>query len=1074
MKSYTIPLSLLGAALVLAGGLAYLLNPESGYAPIANVGLGVVLIVGAGVVAPDLFREYGRWINAFWGGIMVLGIIVILNFMADRYPRRLDLTEGKLHSLSDLTVETLKGLDEDVMALAFMEGGTSEKLETLLKEYRVHSSRFEYEFIDPDRERERTIEYGVRRRNTLVVESEERQQKITELQEKEITNALLKVIRDREEVVYLTVGHGEAGLGREPHEFGLLEERLKEIEYVVQDSLFLAREGEVPEDCAVLLIAGPRTPFLANEVEAVRRYLEKGGSVFALLDPRHQSGLEDLLAEWGVIVGDDFVIDTSGIGSLFGLDFTTPVAVTYGDHPITEKHRGLMTFFQLGRSVRFDGGDRAEVEGVDLVETSAQGWAETDLSVLEAKGRRTVKLDEEVDRPGPVSLAAAVWAKEEEGGEGARMVVFGDSDFATNQFFDYQGNGDLVLNALSWLAEDESLISIRPRQAGYNPIALTESQGEWIFWVTVVLIPAAVALLGVLIVSRKGRWSAADLAAAGLGIVLSLGIVGLVNFIGDRYHFRIDMTEDELFTLAEDTRRLIEPLEEDGQYVQVKTFMSEMEGLRFQDILTEFKYLSRNFDYQVLDPQRNALQVKQYGIRERGTSIVEVTGEGKVRTERTTEQNEEALSNAIRRALRTRGQKIYFTGGHGEGNLGQVDGEGFSILKGRLKEMNLEAIEGLKVEEGVPEDATILAVLSPKERFTRAEAEGIRQHLKKGKSGLFLLDPGPVTGLEGLLDEYSIELGQDFVVDLSGLGQLFGMDVSMPVVINYGDHPATAKIAQGTMSFFPLARSVSPADHRRLDPEIETLISTHKSSWGEQDLAPISGGGGKVEFDPEVDLRGPISLAVAVEAEADTSLGVEEKTQIVVFGDADFASNQFFGQQANGELLVGSISWLSEGEEKLSIPDKRPRFNPIHLIDIQSRVVLWVSVFILPFAVALSGLVMVLRRGYRTYAEGFISWLMYTFLANAVFFFVMGIIGVSEGNWLAGEVYLAVGLLCAGAGYGLYQREPWVWGPALVLAVASAVAGFWVIPNDTIQLLYAAVFVVNAAVLVWIRRAFEE
>jgi hypothetical protein len=128
---------------------------------------------------------------------------------------------------------------------------------------------------------------------------------------------------------------------------------------------------------------------------------------------------------------------------------------------------------------------------------------------------------------------------------------------------------------------------------------------------------------------------------------------------------------------------------------------------------------------------------------------------------------------------------------------------------------------------------------------------------------------------------------------------------------------------------------------------------------------------------------------------------------------------------------------------------------------------------VLPFAVALSGLVMVLRRGYENYADGFTSWLMYNFLANAVFFFAMGIVGISEGNWLAGEGYLLVALLSAGSGYGLFRRERWVWAPALVLAILSAVVGFWVIPNETIQLIYAAVFVVNAAILVWIRKAFE-
>ena len=183
-----------------------------------------------------------------------------------------------------------------------------------------------------------------------------------------------------------------------------------------------------------------------------------------------------------------------------------------------------MTFFQLGRSVHFDEGSGRE--GGPLVMTSEAGWAETDLSVLTSEGDQTVKLDEGVDQPGPVSLAVA--ARDTEAG--GRLVVFGDSDFATNQYFGVQGNGDLALNALSWLAEDEALISIRPREPGHNPIALTESDSEWIFWLSVVLYPGLIALVGIVVVSRKGRWSLADLSAAGLGIVISLGIAALVNF----------------------------------------------------------------------------------------------------------------------------------------------------------------------------------------------------------------------------------------------------------------------------------------------------------------------------------------------------------------------------------------------------------------------------------------------------------------------------------------------------------------------------------------------------------------
>lgn len=1078
MKPYTIPLSLAGAALIAAGGLAYLIQPEAGVVPAVNMAAGAAMVVAAGVINPDLFRHYGRWLNAFWGGIMVLGITVMVNFLADRYPQRLDVTAGKLHSLADLTVETLESMEKEVRVLAFVEKGEDQDLESLLKGYGVHSSLFSFELVDPDREPERTQRYGVQRYNTLVIETDDKRQMIEEKEEKEITSALLKALRDRSEVVYLTVGHGEAGSEGDGRALGTLRQRLEEIDYALRDSLFLGHAGEVPRDCAVLMIAGPRFPFLDPEVDAVRSYLERGGSVIAFLDPLYESGLEGLLKEWGVEVGSDFVIDTSGIGSLFGLDMTAPVAMSYGDHPITRKHRGVMTAFHLARSVQLAAAREEGFEGVELVETSEQGWAETDLSVLNTRGKRTVRLDEGVDRKGPVALGVAVSAPARPGAEGGRLVVFGDSDFATDSYFAYQGNGDLVLNTLSWLASDESLISIRPREAGHSPIALTERQGDWIFWVTVVLMPAAVALLGIFIVSRKGRWSLADLATAGLGLVIALFAVGLVNFVGNSYHLRIDLTKEGLFSLAEETRDLLEGLGEDDQRVSVKAFMTEFESGRFENLLREYGYASKNFDYEILDPQKNALEVKQYGVREMGTSVVEVSGDGRVRAERITEQSEEALSNAILKALNAREQKAYFSGGHQEGDLDLVDGEGYSMLKGRLEEMNFEVFDSLRVEEGIPSDATLLVVLAPRSPFSRAAADSVFSYLLRGKKALLLLDPGSRTGFERMLFTYQIELGQNFVVDLSGLGQFFGADVSVPVVVEYGDHPITEKIPQRGMSFFPLARSLNRMPFMRqmagpTRPRVTPLAVTHKSSWGEKDLSPIQGGDGKVEFNEGEDTRGPLVLAAAVEAEPDTSVHSGEKTRFVVFGDADFARNQYFGQQVNGELLMSSVSWLSEREDKLTIPPREPTHTPITFYGNQGALLVWASVFVLPFAVALSGMVIVLRRGYESYASGFLSWLMYNFSAAAVFFFVLAVIGASEGDVASGEGYLLLSLVTAAIGYGLYRRAPWVWAWALALAVLHAGLGFLAIPNDTIQLLYAALFTVNAAILVWIRDAFR-
>ena len=1067
MKAYSAYFSSVGASLFVMGGLALLLNLEEPTEQLVIVAVGVLVIVAAAVINPEQFRQYSSWLNALWGSVFVLMSIALINAISVFNPERFDLTAGKLHSLSDLTIESLQDLTQDVRVTAFMEKGQDEKLESLLKQYSTYSGSFEFEMVDPDREPERTVEYGIRNYNTVVVESGEKQQRVTELTEKELTNAMLKVVRDRQAFVYLTVGHGERGVSQTEQGMSRLRDRLQEIDYVVEDSLFLARERAVPDDCAVLIIAGPTSPFFQTEIAALEEYLQTGGSIIALVDPTHENGLGDLFESWGVILGNDFVIDTSGIGSLFGLDFTIPVATNYdAKHPIVRKHRsGVMTFFELARSVRFE--KVGEVSGADLVKTSDQSWGEVDLSALEpGQGQRSVQLDDGQDRPGPVALGVAV--KNEDGG--GRLVVFGDSDFASNRYFDLQGNGDLVLNALSWLAEDEKLISIRPREPGSNPIALTDSQSDWIFWIGVIFYPLCVAFVGFFVVSSQGRWNVRDLAAAGLGLAISLGVVALVNVIGDRYNNRTDLTEEKLFTLSPKTRDLLQQVERQGRMVTVKAFAPEIQSLRFQELMDEYKYETRNFDYDIIDPQKRAIEWKQYGIKTSGSSIVEVMFDGKVHAERIEEQTEEALSNAIQSALNARERRIAFVGGHGEGKLTDVDGKGFSIFNGRLKELNLQVGDGVRLEEG-DIAAQTLVILGPEKPFSDLEITVLEALLNKGKDAVILVDPGVNTGLEEVLLNYGVELGNDFIVDLSGFGQLFGADVSVPVVIQYGDHPITQKIATGTMSFFPFARTVTDLKLGVGSLETKPLAFTHRSSWAESNLAPLAGEGGAVEFDPESDRQGPLTLALAIKAEPDSGVG-DDMTRLVVFGDSDFARNQYFGQQANGELLVSSLKWATESEDRLTIPVKRPRPNPINLVGNQGNYVLWLSVFVLPFAVALSGFVIMLRRGYQVYSSGFVRWLMYSHLSAGALLFVLATIATGEKNLAEGLGYFVVSMGLVMTGVGLNRREPWSWPLALVLSITVVGIGFAAIPNEALKLVAAGWWIANACILVWIKRDF--
>jgi len=450
--------------------------------------------------------KYGS--NTFLLIVIVLAVVAMVNFLSAKHHQRFDVTEGKLYSLADQTISVLKGLKKEVKVLAFYREGTGQELRDRLREYDYRSDKFLFEFVDPDKNPEKAKMYDIRSYRTIVVQSGTKEEKIHEDTEKELTNAILKVTREGNKVIYFVEGHGENRTddsGKEGYSY--VKQGLEEANYDVK-TVLLAQEGKVPEDCAILVVAGAQRAFLSNEIELIRTYIEQGGDAFFLFDPEVDTGLEELLKVWGIEVGRDVVVDVSGIGRLFGIGGVgVPIAGEYGAHPITEKHKGIMTFYPLARSVSFEQGGREDVTGTELAKTSSSSWAESDLNVLKgAEARR-----DPGEKRGPISLSVAVTVEVKKEGaseeasekQQARLVVFGDSDFAKNRFFPQQGNGDLFLNSISWLAEEEELISIRPKTPGFNPITLTKAQGRNLFWLSVVLLPLAVLVAGTVVYVRR-------------------------------------------------------------------------------------------------------------------------------------------------------------------------------------------------------------------------------------------------------------------------------------------------------------------------------------------------------------------------------------------------------------------------------------------------------------------------------------------------------------------------------------------------------------------------------------------
>jgi ABC-type uncharacterized transport system involved in gliding motility auxiliary subunit len=447
--------------------------------------------------------------------LVVLAILAAINYLSTRYNKRWDLTAASQFSLSDQTKKVLQGLKEPVKVRVFAESKDFERYRDRLDEYAYQSKQISTEFIDPLKKPGPAEALGVTTLPTIDFEYKGRHEKANSDGEQELTQALIKVIEGRQPKVYFTEGHGEKDTaGAEgASSYGGIAAALKSANFVL-DKVVLGQTGKVPDDADILIIAGPKTDFLGQEIDAVKAYLAKAGKVMIMLDPvlkpdePQPVALQALLKEWGIDAGNDVVLDLQGLSN-----GTAPIAATYPAHAITDKFGRLLTAYPIARSMTpVDGGADGRT-AQPLVQTGPNSWGETNFKSLAAG--EPAKADGD-DKKGPISLGAAVSVPgaapppaavtppAEPTKEGdkpkpveTRLVAFGDSDFASNGALRVPGNEDLFLNSVNWLAQQENLIAIRPRDPEDRRITLTPDQERRIFYLTVLIVPGLILLAGV-------------------------------------------------------------------------------------------------------------------------------------------------------------------------------------------------------------------------------------------------------------------------------------------------------------------------------------------------------------------------------------------------------------------------------------------------------------------------------------------------------------------------------------------------------------------------------------------------
>jgi ABC-type uncharacterized transport system involved in gliding motility auxiliary subunit len=447
--------------------------------------------------------RYGS--NALLLTVAFLGILVVVNYFVFENSQRWDLTEDKLNTLADETLDTLNALPSDVTVQAFFTPEINpEFARGLLDDLKFNSDgKITYEFIDPLSDPVSAQNAEIARDGSVVFWLEGNKELVTSVTEQEFTGALVRLMSGEENVIYFLTGHGELAADETGEQgFSQVKRVLESKNYVIENLNLLSAE-RVPEDAAVILIAGPIYPLETSEVAMLSEYLSTGGALILLQDSPiftkfgdQMDYLSGYLNEgWGIHLGQDLIVDQSSFLGVFA-----PVGIADSFHPIAQNIQGVATGFPTARSVQvvdtFSGAVPTEL----IMTANDQSWAETDLETLDAGGEVSYSAD--VDIIGPVSIAAV----SENTATRSRVAVFGDVNFAMNANFTFFGNGDLFIGAVDWVVGQEDLITLTPK----TPIQRFMLPPQpylmnMILLFVVILLPGLVLVAGIVVWFRKRR-----------------------------------------------------------------------------------------------------------------------------------------------------------------------------------------------------------------------------------------------------------------------------------------------------------------------------------------------------------------------------------------------------------------------------------------------------------------------------------------------------------------------------------------------------------------------------------------
>ncbi|HLO88629.1 MAG TPA: Gldg family protein [Nostocaceae cyanobacterium] len=528
--------------------------------------------------------------------------------------------------------------------------------------------------------------------------------------------------------------------------------------------------------------------------------------------------------------------------------------------------------------------------------------------------------------------------------------------------------------------------------------------GKWdLISLTFIIIGSLIIGLWIVIQSRKNNWLQQRSTQVGTNAIVAtlsvLIILGLINFLGTRYQYRIDLTETQLFTLAPQSRELVRTL---PQKIKVWLFTTGVSYPPDRELLENYRRQSPKFEFEYADPQARPGLAEKFGLKEDGEVYLEY-GDKRQFVQNVNEAvrlSEINLTNRLLQITSSSAPKVYFLQGHGEHELSGAKGALSQAVQGLSDKFFNVAPLNLAETPQVPEDAAVVVVAGPKNGLLAGEVQTLQTYLNRGGNLLLMIDPNTDPKIDSILQEWGVRLGDRLVIDLSG--ETIGLGPAAILVTQYGQHPISKDFGNN-ISLFPLTRpiEITPVSGIESTPLLKT--KPFPDSWAESDQQSE-----KLEFNEGKDIKGPLTLGVALTRKTPektqvipttsptptptptsttsptptptsttsptptptstpsptpTTPTTTKESRLVVIGNSDFATNGLFQENLNKDVFLNSVTWLSQQDQKpLSISPKEPKNRRLNLSSTQASF-LQISVFVLPLiGLGASAIVWLKRR----------------------------------------------------------------------------------------------------------------